>query len=45
MFYLRKDVLDDISRFQVQHPTFDSNSLQAWLAASKQRYADWLSRL
>ncbi len=45
MFYLRKDVLDDISRFQVQHPTFDSNFLQAWLAASKQRYADWLSRL
>jgi hypothetical protein len=45
MRYLRKDVLDDISRFQVQHPTFDSSSLQAWLAASKQRYADWLSRL
>ena len=45
MLYLRKDVLDDISRFQVQHPTLDSNSLQAWLATSKQRYADWLSRL
>ena len=45
MRYLRKDVLDDISRFQVQHPTLDSNSLQAWLAASRQRYAAWLSRL
>jgi hypothetical protein len=45
MRLIRKDVLDDISRFQVQHPTFDSSSLQAWLAASKQRYADWLSRL
>jgi hypothetical protein len=45
MLYLRKDVLDDISRFLVQHPTLDSNSLRAWLAASKQRYADWLSRL
>lgn len=45
MLYVRKDVLDDIGRFQVQHSAMDSNSLRAWLAASKQRYADWLSRL
>jgi hypothetical protein len=45
MLYLRKDVLSDISRYQAEHPALDSNSLQAWLAASKQRYEAWLSRL
>lgn len=45
MLYLRKNVLADIGRFQAQHSTMDSDSLQAWLAASKQRYVGWLSRL
>ena len=45
MLYLRKDILDDIGRFQSQHLTLDSNSLRAWLVASQRRYAAWLSRL
>ena len=45
MLYLRKNVLDDIGQFQVRYSPLDSNSFQAWLVASKRRYADWLSRL
>lgn len=41
----KKDVQDEIRRFQLQNPTLDSNSLSTWLLASKQRYEAWLSRL
>ena len=45
MHHIRKDVLNDIDRFQAQHQTVDSNSLQTWLVAEHQRFANWLSRL
>jgi hypothetical protein len=41
----RKDLQDEVRRFQSQNSVVDSNSLRTWLTTTRQRYEAWLSRL
>ncbi len=42
---IREDVLNNLQQFRLRNPKLDPLSFHTWLAASKQRYETWLSRL